>query len=300
MATSHHLHTTPLRRRRLRTPLIAATLLAAAFVGMPAATAAPADDRRVDAARSQHDAVAAEIAALSGRVTEAEQKLQRMTLEAEAASGNALAAQAALDAANQEAEAAEVALFEAKQAVGEAQDEVSEMGRQAYMGGGQDAFGDLHLLLDAEGPAELLQQAATLDTLGVQRAEVLDAMEIVEVQQTRAEEAAKATVAERDRAAGAAAEAHAAAAQQLSGAQAEFDALALQKLGLAQQLGTPRSGCCRCRAPATPPGRGRPSRPPARRPPRPPAPSRPPRPLRPLRARGAERRRRRRRRPPRR
>jgi murein DD-endopeptidase MepM/ murein hydrolase activator NlpD len=237
LATSHHLRTsTPPRRRRLRTPLIAATLLAAAFVGMPAATAAPADDRRVDAARSQHDAVAAEIAALSGRVTEAEQKLQRMTLEAEAASGNALAAQAALDAANKEAEAAEVALFEAKQAVGEAQDEVSEMGRQAYMGGGKEAFGDLHLLLDAEGPAELLQQAATLDTLGVQRAEVLDAMEIVEVQQTRAEEAAKATVAERDRAAGAAAEAHAAAAQQLSGAQAEFDALALQKLGLAQQL----------------------------------------------------------------
>ena len=236
MATSRDLPTTAPRRRRLRTPLIAATLLAAAFVGTPAATAAPADDARVEAARSQHDAVAAEIAALGGRVAEAEQKLQRMTLEAEAASGNALAAQAALDAANQEAEAAEDALFEAEQAVGEAQDEVSEMGRQAYMGGGHQAFGDLHLFLHAEGPAELLEQAATLDALGEQRAETLGAMEIVEVQQARAEEAAKATVAERDRAAGAAAEAHAAAARQLSGAQAEFDALALQKLGLAQQL----------------------------------------------------------------
>ncbi|SDF51559.1 Murein DD-endopeptidase MepM and murein hydrolase activator NlpD, contain LysM domain [Blastococcus aurantiacus] len=237
MATSHHLHTTTSpRRRRLRTSLIAATLLAAAFVGAPAATAAPADDARVEAARSQHDAVAAEIAALGGRVAEAEQKLQRMTLEAEAASGNALAAQAALDAATQEAEAAEVALFEAKQAVGQAQDEVSEIGRQAYMGGGQQAFGDLHLLLDAGGPAELLQQAATLDTLGEQRAKTLDAMKILEVQQARAEQAAQATVGERDRAAGAAAEAHAAAARQLSGAQAEFDALALQRLGLARQL----------------------------------------------------------------
>ena len=237
MATSHHLKTTtPLRRRRLRTPLIAATLLAAAFVGAPAATAAPADDARVEEARSQHDAVAAEIAALSGRVAEAEQKLQRMTLEAEAASGNALAAQAALDAANLEAEAAEVALFEAEQAVGKAQDEVSEIGRQAYMGGGQQAFGDLHLLLNAQGPGELLEQAATLDTLGEERAETLGAMEIVEVQQARAEEAAQATVAERDRAAGAAAEAHAAAAKKLSGAQAEFDALALRKLDLAQQL----------------------------------------------------------------
>jgi murein DD-endopeptidase MepM/ murein hydrolase activator NlpD len=159
-----------------------------------------------------------------------------MTVEAEAASGNALAAQAALDAATQEAEAAEVALFQAQQAVGKAQDEVSEIGRQAYMGGGQEAFGDLHLLLDAEGPAEVLQQAATLDALGEERAETLGVMEIVEVQQARAEQAAQATVAERDRAAGAAAEAHAAAAKLLSGAQAEFDALALQKLALAQQL----------------------------------------------------------------
>ncbi|RBY79481.1 M23 family peptidase [Blastococcus sp. TF02-09] len=224
------------RGRRLRTPLIAATLMAAALVGAPAAVAAPADDARVEEARSQHDAVAAEIAALSGRVTEAEQKLQRMTHEAEVASGEALAAQAALDAATREAEAAELALFAAKQAVAEAQDEVSEVGRQAYMGGGQETFGDLHLLLNADGPAELLEQAATLDTLGEQRAETLDAMEIVEVAQARAEEAAQATVAERDRAAGAAAEAHAAAARQLSGAQAEFDALSLQKLDLAQQL----------------------------------------------------------------
>ena len=237
MATSHHLHTaiSP-RRRRLRAPLITATLLAAVLVGAPAAIAAPADDARVEEARSQHDAVAAEIAALGGRVAEADQKLQRMTLEAEAASGEALAAQAALDAANLEAEAAAAALADAERAVGKAQDDVSELGRQAYMGGGQESFDDLHMFLDAEGPAELLQQAATLDALGVQRAETLGVMEIVEVQQARAEQAAQSTVAERDRAAGAAAEAHAAAAQQLSGAQAEFDALALQKLALAQQL----------------------------------------------------------------
>ena len=237
MATSHHQQTTrSLRRRRLRTPLIAATLFAAVLVGAPAATAAPADDARVEAARSQHDAVAAEIAALGARVAEAEQNLQRMTLEAEAASGEALAAQAALDAATQQAELAAVALAEAQRAVGEAQDDVSEVGRQAYMGGGQETFGDVQLLLDAEGPGELLQQAATLDVLSADRAETLAAMEIVKVQQARAEQAAQATVAERDRAAGAAAEAHAAAAAQLSGAQAEFDALSLQKLDLAQQL----------------------------------------------------------------
>jgi murein DD-endopeptidase MepM/ murein hydrolase activator NlpD len=236
LATSHHLPTTTSpRRRRLRTPLIA-TLIAAVLAGAPAAAAAPADDARVEAARAQHDAVAAEIAALGGRVAEAEQNLQRMTLEAEAASGNALAAQAALDAANQQAWLAAAALAQAEQAVDKAQDDVSEIGRQAYMGGGQESFGDLHLILDAEGPAELLQQAATLDALGTQRAETLGVMEIVEAQQARAEQAAQATVAERDRAAGAAAEAHAAAAAQLSGTQAEYDALSLQKLSLALQL----------------------------------------------------------------
>lgn len=238
MATLHHPHTTSSpRRRRLRTSLATTTLLAAALLGAPGALAAPADDARVEAARSQHDAVAAEIAALGARVAEAEQKLQRMTLEAEAASGNALAAQAALDAANQDAERAAVALDEAEQAVGKAQDDVAQIGRQAYMGGGQESsFGDIQLLLEAEGPAELLQQAATLDVLGAERAETLGAMEIVRVQQARAEQGAQATVAERDRAAGAAAEARAAAEAQLSGAQAEFDTLALEKLGLAEQL----------------------------------------------------------------
>ena len=238
MATSHHRTTTPRKRRLLRTSLAGGAVLAAAvLIGAPAATAAPADDRRVDEAQSAHDAVAAEIAALGARVQEAEDNLQRMTIEAEAASGNALAAQAALDAANQEAERAAAALGEAERAVGEAEDDVAQLGRQAYMGGGQESsFGDLHLLLEAEGPAELLQQAATLDALGIQRAETLGAMEAVQVQQARAEQAAQATAAERDRAAAAAAEAHAAAEAQLSGAQAEFDTLALERLGLAEQL----------------------------------------------------------------
>ncbi|MGY1752502.1 M23 family metallopeptidase [Blastococcus sp. SYSU D01042] len=237
MATLHHRISTTPRRRRLRTSLATGAVLAAALIAAPAALAAPADDARVDEAQSAHDAVAAEIAALGARVQEAEDNLQRMTLEAEAASGNALAAQAALDAANREAERAAAALAEAERAVGEAEDDVAQIGRQAYMGGGQESsFGDIHLLLEAEGPAELLQQAATLDVLGAQRAETLGAMEIVRVQQARAERDAQATVAERDRASAAAAEAHAAAEAQLAGAQAEFDTVALEKLGLAEKL----------------------------------------------------------------
>jgi murein DD-endopeptidase MepM/ murein hydrolase activator NlpD len=238
LATLHHPDspTAPRRRRRLRTSLATTAVLAAALVGAPAAGAAPADDARVDQAQSEHDAVAAQIAALAARVTEAEDNLQRMTIEAEAASGNALAAQAALDAANLQAWAAGVALADAQQAVGKAEDDVATVGRQAYMGGGQESFGDLSLFLDARGPSELLQQAATLDVLAADRAEILDALEVVEVQQARAEREAQASVAERDRAAGAAAEAFAAAEAQLSGAQAQFDAVAAEKAGLDEQL----------------------------------------------------------------
>ncbi|SOC50900.1 Septal ring factor EnvC, activator of murein hydrolases AmiA and AmiB [Blastococcus aggregatus] len=237
LATRHNRTTTISPRRRVGLTLATTALLTAALLGAPVALAAPADDARVEAARTQHDAVAAEIAALGARVAEAEQNLQRMTLEAEAASGNALAAQAALDVANQEAWLAAVALAEAEQAVEKAEDDVAEIGRHAYMGGGQkSSFGDVTLLLEAEGPAELLQQAATLDVLGAHRAETLGVMETVQVQQARAEQAAQASVAERDRAAGEAAAAHAAAEAQLSGAQAEFDTLALERLGLAEQL----------------------------------------------------------------
>ncbi len=237
MATLHHPSTTtPSRRRRLRTSLTATAVIAAALLGAPAATAAPADDARVEEARSQHDAVAAEIAAIGARVAEAEEKLQRMSVEAEAASGAALAAQAALDAANRQAAFAALALADADRAVDEAQDDVSTIGRQAYMGGGQESFGDVQMLLDADGPGELLQQAATLDLLAAGRAETLGVMEFLQAEQARAERDAQASVAERDRAAGAAADAADAARAQLAGAQAEFDAVAADKAALEQQL----------------------------------------------------------------
>ncbi|WP_081788309.1 M23 family metallopeptidase [Candidatus Blastococcus massiliensis] len=240
MATLHHPHTTappsPRRPRRLRTSLVTAGLLAGALLAAPTATAAPADDARVEDARSAHDAVAAEVAALGARVAEAEQKLQRMTIEAEAASGEALAAEAALDAANGHAWLAATALAEAGEAVDRAQDDVATVGRQAYMGSRQESFGDIDLLLDAKGPGELLQQAATLEVLGAERAQILATMEVVEAQQARAEREAREAAAERDRAARAAAEARDAAEAQLSGAQAEFDALAVEKASLDQQL----------------------------------------------------------------
>jgi murein DD-endopeptidase MepM/ murein hydrolase activator NlpD len=208
--------------------ILAATLLSTA--------PAHADPRgSVAEARTAHEAAAAEVAAISARVTEAEQTLQRMTIEAEAASGEALAAQAALAAAQAEAEATAAQLVEAQAAVEDTQDDVSTIGREAYMGG-DETFGDVAILLDADSPTEVLQQAATLEVLGEERTQVLEEMERVEAQQARADLAARTAVAERDQLARVAAEAEAAANQHLADAQGTYDAIAAEKAALDTQL----------------------------------------------------------------
>jgi murein DD-endopeptidase MepM/ murein hydrolase activator NlpD len=172
---------------------------------------------------------------MQARVTAAEETLQRMTIEAEAAGGEALAAQAALAAAQAEANVTATELAEARGALDRSQDDVSTLGREAYMGT-DETFGDVALLLDADSPAELLQQAATLEVLGEERTEQLEQHQAVEAQVARTDRAAQAAVAERDQLARAAAEAQAAADRHLAEAQSTFDAAAAEKAALDAQL----------------------------------------------------------------
>ncbi|MDP9390177.1 MAG: M23 family metallopeptidase [Actinomycetota bacterium] len=213
--------------------LLAVGLLAAGLHGTPSAIAAPGD--RAGDARSAHEAAAAEVAAVQARVTEAEQTLQRMTIEAEAASGAALAAQAALTSAHVQAMATAAELSAARGAVDRTQEDVADLGREAYMGS-DESFGDVALLLDADSPTEVLQQAATLEVLGEQRSEQLEELEVVEAQEARIDREARAAVAEQDRAAREAEEAASAAEAQLSAAQGTYDALAAEKAALDAQL----------------------------------------------------------------
>jgi murein DD-endopeptidase MepM/ murein hydrolase activator NlpD len=236
LATLHHQlpHAvrTPRPNNRTRTAL-AATLAAGLLLTTPAAHAAPGD--RVGGARSEHSAAAAEVAAIQARVTEAEQTLQRMTVEAEAASGAALAAQAALDASQAAAAATAAELAAVQAEVDHTQDQVADLGREAYMGN-DESFGDIALLLDADSPTEVLQQAATLEVLGEERTAQLEELEVVEAREAQADQQARAAVAERDRAAHAAAETAAAAEAQLSAAQGTYDALAAEKAALDERL----------------------------------------------------------------
>ncbi len=241
MATSHHQHPHTAHQPRSRhctRPVLAADLLAVGLLavglhGTPSAIASSGD--RAGDARSAHEAAAAEVAAVQARVTEAEQTLQRMTIEAEAASGAALAAQAALTSAHVQAMATAAELSAARGAVDRTQEEVADLGREAYMGS-DESFGDVALLLDADSPTEVLQQAATLEVLGEQRSEQLEELEVVEAQEARIDREARAAVAEQDRAAREAEEAASAAEAQLSAAQGTYDALAAEKAALDAQL----------------------------------------------------------------
>lgn len=235
MATLPHLFSLPtLTRRtpgRTRTA-VAVGLLAGALLGAPTALAAPGG---ADDARSEYEATAAEVAALQAEVTAAEEELQRLTIAAEAASGEALAAQQRLATAQAEATTTATRLAEARGAVEQTQEEVATLGREAYMGN-DDTYGDVAVLLDADSPTEMLQQATTLELLGQERTEQLEEFRTAEAQEARADRAAQAAVAERDQAARAARDAQAAADAQLAGAQKIFDGLTAEKAALDARL----------------------------------------------------------------
>jgi murein DD-endopeptidase MepM/ murein hydrolase activator NlpD len=146
-----------------------------------------------------------------------------------------LTSQAELTTAHAAAEATAAELATARGKVAETADDVAALGRESYMGS-DDSYGDVALLLDADSPTELLQQATTLELLGDQRAEQLHELEVVEQRQEQADRAARTAEAERDRAARAAADAEAAANAQLASAQQTYDAVSAEKAGLDEQL----------------------------------------------------------------
>ena len=231
MATLHHLLQHTAHPPRTTRTTLAAGLLAGVLLATPSAHAAPGDGD----ARSAHSKVTAEVAAIQARVTEAEEMLQRMTIEAEAASGAALSAQQALATAQAEATATAAELAAVRDQVDRTQDDVADIGREAYMGN-DDSFGDVAVLLDADSPTEVLQQAATLEVLGEERTEQLEQLEDVEAREARLDREARTAVAEQDRAARAAEETAAAAEAQLSAAQGTYDALTAEKAALDAQL----------------------------------------------------------------
>jgi len=212
---------------RPRLAVLALGALLALGTAVPPAAAAPSDTAAVAAAQAEVDRVAALVAA-------AEEELARSTVLAEAAADADRVAQEELAAARQAQAATAAALAQAQAATEVAEDDVATLGREAFMG--QQTFGTAQVLLDAESPEDVLQRAATLEQLGLDRTGRLDAVEAQRDREQAADTAATDAVGRLDTAAQAAAESDAAAQAQLAAAQQSFDAVNAQKADLDAQL----------------------------------------------------------------
>ena len=235
MATLHRLNTVvrcaASPRSRSRAPR-RAVLVAAAVAGLLAGTPVVAG---AAPAASEQAALAGQVEQIEAQVKAAEEQLQRMTVEAEAAADAALVARAQLAHGQAEAERTAAEFAAAQAAVAEAEDDIAELGREAYMGA-DNRYGDLEMVLDATSPTELLQQAATMEVIGDHRADRLREFLVVEARVEAADRAAKAAVAELDGLARAADEAERAANDHLARAQADYDARAAEKARLDEEL----------------------------------------------------------------
>ena len=236
MATLHRLNTVvrcaASPRSRLRAPR-RAVVVAAAVAGLLAGT--PVVAGAAPAPAAEQASLEEQVAQIEEQVKAAEEQLQRMTVEAEAAADAALVARAQLAAGQAEAERTAAELAVAQAAVLAAEEDIADLGREAYMGA-DDRYGDLEMLLDAQSPTELLQQAATMEVIGDHRAQRLQEFLTVAARVEQADLAAKAAVAKLDGLARAADEAERAANAHLAQAQADYDARAAEKARLDEEL----------------------------------------------------------------
>ena len=236
MATLHRLNTVvrcaASPRSRLRAPR-RAVVVAAAVAGLLAGT--PVVAGAAPAPAAEQASLEEQVAQIEEQVKAAEEQLQRMTVEAEAAADAALVARAQLAAGQAEAERTAAELAVAQAAVLAAEEDIADLGREAYMGA-DDRYGDLEMLLDAQSPTELLQQAATMEVIGDHRAQRLQEFLTVAARVEQADLAAKAAVAKLDGLARATDEAEQAANAHLAQAQADYDARAAEKARLDEEL----------------------------------------------------------------
>ncbi|MGY1601198.1 M23 family metallopeptidase [Geodermatophilus sp. SYSU D00815] len=223
----------------LRTALVGAmtgavvVATAGTAVAVPAPPPNPSDSQISDAA-AQQQAAAAEVGRIAAEVAAAEGELERYAVQAEAAGAAYEAAVEALQIAQAEAERTAAELQAAEAAVTAAEARIADFSRDSYIDG--HTLTTAQALLDAEGPAELIQRAAMLEWVADNQLDALDLLQAARIQQANADSAARAT---RDQVAAAeqqAESAKAAADSQLAAQQSAYDQIAAQKAALETQL----------------------------------------------------------------
>jgi murein DD-endopeptidase MepM/ murein hydrolase activator NlpD len=200
------------------------------------ALAAPGNpsDTEIAAAQSAQGTAAAEVGRIAGLVAAAEAELERVTLEAQAAADAQLVTQAALERAQTAATAAQAELLTARAEADDARADVAMLGRESYMRGA--TLTGVAAMMNADGPVAVLQQAATLDFLGIERTAALESLDVAVVRQANADSAAQEAVALSQQAEQAATKARTTADARAASTQDAFDATAAQKAEYDQQL----------------------------------------------------------------
>ncbi|MGY1823826.1 M23 family metallopeptidase [Geodermatophilus sp. SYSU D00079] len=191
-------------------------------------------DTELGQAQSAQDAAAAEVGRIAALVAAAEGELERYAVQAEAAGAAYLAAEEALAQAQAAAERTAAELQAAADAVAAATARIAGFSRDSYMNG--STLSTASVLLDAEGPAELVQRAAMIEYVSDNQLDVLGQLEVARVQQANADSAARSARDQMAAAEAAAEEAKAAADGQLAAQQAAYQQVAAQKADYDQQL----------------------------------------------------------------
>jgi len=226
------LHPTSLRAAVLAA--LAAGLLVATGGGVALAAPDNPTDQQLDQARAAQDAAAAEVGRISALVADAGTRLEQVQFQAEAAGTAYLMAEEARALADSAAEQTARDLAVAAEAVAAAQLRLADYSRDTYMDG--SSFNRQLALLDADGPADLIRKAATLEYVADHQVDVLGELERARVAQAGADAAARLARDEKVVAEAAAQTAKAAAESQLADQQAAVAEVAAQKAALEQQL----------------------------------------------------------------
>ena len=223
--------------RSLLVGVVAGTVV---LTGVAPAGAAPTtpppnpSDEQIGQAQSAQDAAAAEVGRIAALVAQAQSQLEGYAVQAEAAGAAYLAAEEALLEAQAEAERTAAELQAATEAVDAAMARIAGFSRDSYMSG--NTLSTAAALLDAEGPADLIERAAMLDYVSANHLDVLGQLEVARVQQANADSAARAARDKTAAAEAAAAAAKANADQQLAAQRAAYDQVTAQKAAYEQQL----------------------------------------------------------------
>jgi len=219
--------------------LAAAVVTAACLVGTPGVAAArPVNpsDSQLSAAEQAKQAAAAQVGQLTAALAQAQSAAAGAAAAADIALQDFEDKQDAYDEARTAADAAAAASAQAEVELEAGQAEVVTFARDSYMQGSTSA--GARAFMTAGGPAELLERAALLDTVGEHRVDVVAQLTVLEAQATAADQAAQQAVGEADTLKAEAATLLAEAQEQKIAARAQAETLAGQQGAMEAELAT--------------------------------------------------------------